>query len=71
MGFIILVHPRPRVNLDINFGDRIGGRITVEVGLLFLNDFCSYLLMLHPSQPITFIVSVQESFLPSMVKNSS
>ena len=21
MGFIILVHPRPRVNLDINFGD--------------------------------------------------
>ena len=28
---IELVHPRPRVNLDLNFGDRIGGRITIEV----------------------------------------
>ncbi|KAM7455009.1 hypothetical protein BLSTO_04232 [Blastocystis sp. subtype 1] len=25
------VHPRPRLNLDLNYGDRIGGRITVEL----------------------------------------
>ena len=30
----LLVHPRPRVNLDINFGEKVGGRITVEVGQL-------------------------------------
>ena len=28
----LLVHPRPRINLDLNFGEAIGGRITVEVG---------------------------------------
>ena len=27
----LLVHPRPRINLDLNFGEAIGGRITVEV----------------------------------------
>lgn len=32
--FYQLVHPRPRINLDLNFGEKIGGRITVEVGCL-------------------------------------
>lgn len=31
LRFSSIVHPRPRINLDINFGDKIGGRITVEV----------------------------------------
>ena len=38
-AFIILVHPRPRLNLDLNFGEAVGGRITVEVPFLCISSF--------------------------------
>ena len=67
---ICLVHPRPRVNLDLNFGDRIGGRITIEVAskLLFYSSYMPTSLL---SQPTTSTASARASSLPSTAKSWS